>query len=45
MRVRAWTVNRRDKMRKMSSADFEDVLHPIFEEDELTLIVTGLRFD
>jgi len=28
-------------MREMSSAEFEGVLHPIFEEDELTLICTG----
>jgi len=31
----------RIKMREMSSAEFEGVLHPIFEEDELTLICTG----
>jgi hypothetical protein len=29
------------KMRLMSSEEFEGVLHPIFEEDELTLIVVG----
>ena len=28
-------------MEKMSSAKFERVLHPIFEEDELTLILAG----
>eukprot|EP00667_Euglena_gracilis_P003347 EG_transcript_3355 len=28
-------------MRRMSSAQFEDVLHPIFQEDELTLILVG----
>lgn len=31
----------RDKMRAMSPQEFEGVLHPIFEEDELTLILTG----
>lgn len=31
----------RDKMRLMSSAEFEGVLHPIFQEDEMTLICTG----
>jgi len=31
----------RDKMRLMSSQEFEGVLHPIFQEDELTLICTG----
>jgi uncharacterized membrane protein YheB (UPF0754 family) len=30
-----------DRMLKMSSRQFERVLHPIFEEDELTLIVAG----
>ena len=29
------------QMEKMTSAKFERVLHPIFEEDELTLIVAG----
>jgi len=29
------------KMRQMSSEEFEGVLHPIFEEDELTLIACG----
>ena len=28
-------------MERMSSAKFERVLHPIFEEDELTLILAG----
>jgi hypothetical protein len=28
-------------MKKMKSAKFESVLHPIFEEDEMTLIVGG----
>jgi len=31
----------RTSMEKMTSAQFERVLHPIFEEDELTLIVAG----
>ncbi|KAL7520739.1 hypothetical protein ACHAWX_005449 [Stephanocyclus meneghinianus] len=31
----------RTQMEKMTSAKFERVLHPIFEEDELTLIVAG----
>jgi|EP00970_Alexandrium_tamarense_P005701 uncharacterized membrane protein YheB (UPF0754 family) len=29
------------QMEKMTSAKFERVLHPIFEEDELTLIIAG----
>ena len=29
------------KMKAMSSAEFEQVLHPIFQEDELTLIIAG----
>ncbi|CAM9626443.1 unnamed protein product, partial [Phaeothamnion confervicola] len=29
------------QMRKMSSKNFEEVLHPIFQEDELTLILAG----
>ncbi|MFM1874405.1 MAG: hypothetical protein RL266_142 [Bacteroidota bacterium] len=29
------------KLRSLSKLDFEDVLHPIFEEDELTLIIVG----
>lgn len=31
----------RTQMERMSSARFERVLHPIFEEDELTLILAG----
>jgi len=31
----------RTRMRAMTSQQFERVLHPIFEEDELTLIVSG----
>ena len=31
----------RDKMVQLSSAEFERVLHPVFEEDELTLILIG----
>ena len=31
----------RQKMEQMTSAQFERVLHPIFEEDELTLILAG----
>ena len=31
----------RVQMEKMSSAQFEQVLHPIFQEDELTLIIAG----
>ena len=31
----------RERMEKMSSRQFERVLHPIFEEDELTLIIAG----
>lgn len=31
----------RSSMEKMTSAQFERVLHPIFEEDELTLIISG----
>jgi len=31
----------RTQMRKMTPEEFEGVLHPIFEEDELTLIVIG----
>ena len=29
------------QMEKMTSVKFERVLHPIFEEDELTLIIAG----
>ena len=31
----------REKMRELSPEDFERVLHPAFEEDELTLILVG----
>ena len=31
----------RERMMKMTSRQFERVLHPIFEEDELTLILAG----
>jgi len=31
----------RTKMRELSSEEFEGVLHPVFQEDELTLIVVG----
>jgi len=31
----------REKMKLMSPAEFERVLHPIFEQDELTLIISG----
>lgn len=31
----------RQRMEKMTSRKFERVLHPIFEEDELTLIIAG----
>jgi len=31
----------RDRLRQMDPADFERVLHPIFEEDEFTLILAG----
>ena len=31
----------KSSMERMSSAQFERVLHPIFEEDELTLVVAG----
>ena len=30
-----------EKMNKMTPAEFEQVLHPIFQEDELTLILAG----
>ncbi|TNF30443.1 MAG: hypothetical protein EP314_01670 [Bacteroidetes bacterium] len=29
------------KLKSLSKEDFEDVLHPIFQEDELTLIIVG----
>ncbi len=28
-------------MKSLSSAEFEDVLHPVFKEDEFTLIIVG----
>ena len=28
-------------LRKLSSAEFEGLLHPVFQEDELTLIIVG----
>jgi uncharacterized membrane protein YheB (UPF0754 family) len=31
----------REKMRGLSGEEFEGVLHPVFEEDELTLILVG----
>ena len=31
----------RERMKLMSAAEFEQVLHPIFQEDEMTLIVSG----
>ena len=31
----------REKMRQLSSQEFERVLHPVFEEDEMTLILIG----
>ena len=31
----------RDKMRALSPEEFEGVLHPVFQEDELTLILVG----
>ena len=31
----------KEKMKLMSTRDFEGVLHPIFQEDELTLIIAG----
>jgi len=31
----------RERMKLMSPAEFERVLHPIFEQDELTLIISG----
>ena len=31
----------RDEMRALPCAEFERVLHPVFEEDELTLILIG----
>ena len=29
------------RLKRLSCADFEDLLHPVFQEDEITLIVTG----
>jgi uncharacterized membrane protein YheB (UPF0754 family) len=29
------------KLKSLSKLDFEDVLHPIFREDEFTLIIVG----
>lgn len=29
------------RLKQLSSTDFEDLLHPVFQEDEITLIVTG----
>ena len=31
----------KDNLRKLTPAQFERVLHPVFEEDELTLILIG----
>lgn len=31
----------RDKMSALTSLEFEGMLHPIFEEDEITLIIVG----
>ena len=31
----------KDELRKLTPAEFEQVLHPVFQEDELTLIVVG----
>jgi uncharacterized membrane protein YheB (UPF0754 family) len=31
----------RDGLRKLTPAEFERVLHPVFEEDELTLVLVG----
>ena len=30
-----------EKLKMLSSAEFERVLHPVFEEDEWTLILVG----
>merc|ERR1712232_181343 len=30
-----------DAINKLSSAAFEDLLHPVFQEDEMTLIMVG----
>ena len=29
------------RLKKLSPTDFEDLLHPVFQEDEITLIATG----
>ncbi|RLN93681.1 hypothetical protein BBJ28_00024219, partial [Nothophytophthora sp. Chile5] len=34
-------VTLREKMKLLSSAQFENLLHPIFEEDEWKLVVMG----
>ena len=31
----------RERMKMMTPQEFERVLHPIFEQDELTLIISG----
>jgi hypothetical protein len=31
----------KDNLRKLTPAEFERVLHPVFEEDELTLVLVG----
>ena len=31
----------KDNLRKLTPAQFERVLHPVFEEDELTLVIVG----
>ena len=31
----------KDNLRKLTPAEFERVLHPVFEEDELTLVIVG----
>ena len=31
----------REKMQGLSGEEFEGVLHPVFQEDELTLILVG----
>ena len=31
----------REKMQQLSGEEFEGVLHPVFQEDELTLILVG----
>ena len=34
-------ISRKDNLRKLTPAEFERVLHPVFEEDELTLVLVG----